>query len=453
MSDDGIAEATASSADLSTGQLTGRYQRIRGFTERLCEPLATEDYVVQTMPDVSPTKWHLAHVTWFFETFILRPHATGYEPLNPAYAYLFNSYYLQAGERHCRDQRGYISRPTVEEVYEYRAYVDEHVLALLADATEAQAEVIAPLVEIGLQHEQQHQELLLTDIKHVLSVNPLRPVYRDRTSPGLVEAPELQWIHFDEGLNWVGRALEGEGFCYDNETPRHRHFLDEFLFASRLVTNGEYLAFLEDGGYERGELWLSEGWATVRERSWTEPFYWEKRDGRWWAFTLSGMREVEEQAPVCHLSYFEADAYARWAGARLPTEAEWEVAAATVPIRGNFVEEEWFHPVVVGLEPPPSIGGGDNGSRPSASPGEGSLLQMYGDVWEWTRSQYSPYPGYEPLPGALGEYNGKFMSNQFVLRGGSCATSVTHIRSTYRNFFPADATWQFMGVRLARDVK
>jgi ergothioneine biosynthesis protein EgtB len=456
MSDDGMTRAMTPTAEADDPGLTERYEDIRSFTEALCEPLATEDYVVQTMRDVSPTKWHLAHVTWFFETFILRPHAPGYEPLNPAYAYLFNSYYLQAGERHCRDQRGYISRPTVEEVYEYRAYVDDHLLELLAGADGTQADVLAPLVEIGLQHEQQHQELLLTDIKHVLSVNPLRPAYWDRASPGLPEAPGLQWIHFDEGLHWVGHPLEADEFCYDNETPRHRHFLDEFLLGSRLVTNGEYLAFLEDGGYERGDLWLSEGWATVREAGWSEPFYWEKRDGRWWTFTLSGMREVHEQDPVCHLSYFEADAYARWAGARLPTEAEWEVAAATARIQGNFVEEGRFHPVVAGSESTdsPSVGNAvENGSRPSASTGEPELLQMYGDVWEWTRSQYSPYPGYEPLPGALGEYNGKFMSNQFVLRGGSCATSITHIRPTYRNFFPADATWQFMGVRLARDVK
>jgi ergothioneine biosynthesis protein EgtB len=448
MTDQALAEGAPGVTGAET--LTDRYRAIRRFTEALCEPLAVEDYVVQTMVDVSPTKWHLAHVTWFFETFILREHASWYEPLDPAYAYLFNSYYLQAGERHCRDQRGYISRPTVEEVYEYRRYVDERMLRLLSEAGDVEARSIAPLVEIGLQHEQQHQELLLTDIKHVLSVNPLRPVYRDATSAGSMTVTDLTWLHFDEDLHWIGHPTEGEGFSYDNETPRHRHFLNEFLIASRLVTNEEYQSFMEDGGYERGELWLSEGWATVRERGWTEPFYWEMRDGGWWSFTLSGMREVAPSEPVCHLSYFEADAFARWAGARLPTEQEWEVAARTVPIRGNFVETGELRPV-----PPEAVQVGpatSNGSRPSPDAGA-PLHQMYGDVWEWTRSQYSPYPGYEPAPGALGEYNGKFMSNQFVLRGGSCATSVSHIRPTYRNFFPADATWQFMGVRLARDVK
>ncbi|MGH7542213.1 MAG: ergothioneine biosynthesis protein EgtB [Gemmatimonadota bacterium] len=425
-----------------------RYRRVRAFTETLCEPLATEDYVVQTMKDVSPTKWHLAHVTWFFETFILREHAAAYRPLNEAYAYLFNSYYLQAGERHCRDQRGWITRPTVREVYAYRRHVDDAMTALLEEADEEKSAKLAPLVEIGLHHEQQHQELLLTDIKHVLSVNPLRPVYRSgstadaeggRRGGESSDPVPLEWVHFEEGLHRIGHA--GDGFCYDNETPRHRHFLDGFLLANRLVTNGEYLEFMEDGGYERGELWLSEGWAVARERGWSEPFYWEKRDGRWARFTLRGPRPVRAHEPVCHLSYFEADAYARWAGARLPTEQEWEVAAGTVPVAGNLVESDRLDPAAASPAP--------------AAPGEAvpRLLQMYGDVWEWTRSQYGPYPGYEPLPGALGEYNGKFMSNQFVLRGGSCATSVTHIRPTYRNFFPADATWQFMGVRLAKDAR
>jgi len=409
-----------------------RYAEVRAFTESLCDPLATEDYVVQSMRDVSPTKWHLAHVTWFFETFILGEHYEGYEPLDPRYAYLFNSYYLQAGERHCRDQRGYLSRPTVEEVYRYRAYVDEHMEHLLRGHAGADAAAIEPLVELGLQHEQQHQELLLTDIKHVLSVNPLRPAYRTDVDLGApLEPVALDWIRFDEGLHLIGHGGTSQGFSYDNETPRHRHFLDAFELANRPVTNSEYLEFMADGGYERGDLWLSEGWALARERGWSEPFYWERVDGDWASFTLHGLCGLRPDDPVCHLSYFEADAFARWAKARLPTEAEWEVAAATVPIDGNFVETGALCP------------------RP-APPG-GGLVQMFGDVWEWTRSQYSPYPGYEPLPGALGEYNGKFMSNQFVLRGGSCVTSVTHIRPTYRNFFPSDATWQFMGLRLARD--
>lgn len=439
--------------------LAERYRSARAFTEALCEPLAIEDYVVQTMRDVSPTKWHLAHVTWFFETFILREHAPDYRPLNEAYAYLFNSYYLQAGERHCRDQRGYISRPTVDEVYAYRRHVDGAMVRLLEEADGERAATLGPLVEIGLNHEQQHQELLLTDIKHVLSVNPLRPAYREGAGAGDARsAPPLEWIRFDEGLRWIGH--EGDGFCYDNETPRHRHFLDGFLLASRPVTNREFLEFMEDGGYERGELWLSEGWAIAREREWSEPFYWEKRDGRWIQFTLAGPRPVRAWEPACHLSYFEGDAFARWAGARLPTEQEWETAARTVPIRGNLVEAGRLHPTAAGegaavaSRAGPLAGGPVDRVDGAGGNGAGAgLLQMYGDVWEWTRSQYSPYPGYEPLPGALGEYNGKFMSNQFVLRGGSCATSVTHIRPSYRNFFPADATWQFTGVRLARDVR
>ena len=414
--------------------LTARYRAVRQFTERLCEPLETEDYVIQSMTDVSPAKWHLAHVSWFFETFILEPHLPGYTPLNPQYAYLFNSYYVQAGARHCRAQRGYLSRPTVAEVYAYRTYVDEHMMQLFEAADDDLTQTVTPLVEIGLHHEQQHQELLLTDLKHVFSVNPLRPVYRPATLGARAAAMPLTWVGFDEGLHEIGHA--GDGFFYDNEGPRHRSFVDAFHLANRLVTNAEYQAFMEDGGYERPELWLSMGWATREEHGWTAPFYWEQRDGAWQCFTLAGMRAVDPDEPVCHVSYFEADAYARWAGARLATEQEWEVAARTVPMQGNFVEAERYHPV----------------AAEASAAGESPLLQMYGDVWEWTRSSYSPYPGYEPLPGALGEYNGKFMCNQFVLRGGSCATSATHIRPTYRNFFPPDACWQFMGIRLAKDA-
>ena len=407
-----------------------RYAPVRQRTHRLCEPLVAEDFVVQTMEDVSPTKWHLAHTSWFFETFVLTPHLPGYRPFHPRYAYLFNSYYVQAGERHCRDRRGYLSRPTVSDVMAYREHVDGHMQTLFETAGEAERGELEGLVEIGLHHEQQHQELILTDIKHVLSVNPLRPAYLPRTSGAAGRLPELAWIAFEEGLYEVGH--DGGGFAFDNEAPRHRTYLNGFQLASRLVTCGEYLRFMEDGGYRRPELWLSLGWATAQERQWTEPFYWEERGGRPYVFTLAGEREVDPDEPVCHLSYFEADAYARWAGARLPTEEEWEVAAAGVPIRGNFVDDEAFHPV-------------------QATSGDG-LVQMYGDVWEWTRSPYAPYPGYRPVPGALGEYNGKFMCNQFVLRGGSCATSRSHIRPTYRNFFPPDACWQFTGLRLARDV-
>jgi ergothioneine biosynthesis protein EgtB len=429
--------------EVGSDRLAQRFAEVRRFTASLCEGLATEDYVVQSMPDVSPTKWHLAHTSWFFETFILKPHLPTYREINPTYAFLFNSYYVHAGERHCRAQRGYISRPTVAEVFDYRRHVDENMAALLEGADDGLLEALDPLVTIGMHHEQQHQELMLTDLKHVFGVNPLRPAYRERSAGRRGPAPPLEWVEFGGGLHWLGHG--GEGFAYDNEGPRHRQFVHPFRLANRLVTNGEYREFMEDGGYRRAELWLSLGWATALENQWSEPFYWERRDGRWWIFTLNGMREVDPAEPVCHLSYFEADAFARWAGARLPTEAEWEVAAATVPGEGerssavpggaNFVEAGNFHPVAA--EP--------------ASDGSG-LLQMYGDVWEWTQSQYTPYPGYRPPEGALGEYNGKFMCNQFVLRGGSCATSRTHIRPTYRNFFPPDATWQFTGLRLARDA-
>jgi ergothioneine biosynthesis protein EgtB len=410
-----------------------RYSEVRRFTERLCEPLATEDYVVQSMADVSPTKWHLAHTSWFFETFILKPYLKGYVELNPGYAFLFNSYYVQAGERHCRAQRGYISRPTVAEVFAYRRHVDSALLELLDGLDEELRERVPPLVTIGLHHEQQHQELMLTDIKHVFSVNPLRPVYRPRTTRERGRPAAHEWVAFPGGLHWIGH--DGEGFAYDNEAPRHRVYVEPFALASRLVTNAEYIAFMEDGGYQRADLWLSLGWAVAQENRWSEPFYWEKRAGEWWLFTLGGMQRVDPHEPVTHLSYFEADAYARWAGARLPTEAEWEVAAAELPVQGNLVETELLHPAAA-----------------VAEPGTPRLQQMYGDVWEWTQSPYAPYPGYQPAAGALGEYNGKFMCNQFVLRGGSCATSRTHIRPTYRNFFPPEATWQFTGLRLARNA-
>lgn len=416
------------------GAMLQRYQVVRAFTEELCSPLATEDYVVQTMQDVSPTKWHLAHTTWFFETFVLTKFDSSYEPFHPRYAYLFNSYYVQAGERHCRDKRGYLSRPTVEEVYRYREYVDDRMKSFLQRIGSSEWQEAAPVIEIGLHHEQQHQELILTDIKHVLSVNPLRPVYRERAvEPPSVSIP-LDWVPFEAGLYDIGH--DGEGFAYDNEGPRHKYWVDNFLLANRLVTNGEFMEFIRDGGYERPELWLSMGWATVEEKKWKEPFYWEpsRNEGDYVLFTLSGERAVDPNEPVCHVSYYEADAYARWAGARLPTEQEWEVAAQQVAIDGNFVEDGHFHPVP---------------ADPSRS---ATLHQMYGDVWEWTRSQYSPYPRYKPVEGALGEYNGKFMCNQFVLRGGSCATSRTHIRPTYRNFFPPESCWQFTGIRLARDV-
>jgi ergothioneine biosynthesis protein EgtB len=415
--------------------LATRYQQVRHFSENLCQPLATEDYVIQSMPDVSPTKWHLAHTSWFFETFVLAPLVPDYRSPHPQYRYLFNSYYVGAGERHCRPQRGLLSRPTVEEVYRYRAHVDEHMLALLDRLPEPQLAEMLPVLELGLHHEQQHQELLLTDIKHVFSVNPLRPAYVAQPQPqdNSRGVPALQWRAYPAGLYWLGYA--GTGFIFDNEAPRHRVFVEAFQLATRLVTVGEYLAFMADGGYTRPELWLSEGWQTAQTHGWQAPLYWEQHDGRWWLMTLTGMRQVDENEPVCHVSYYEADAYARWAGARLPSEAEWEIAAAEAPIEGNFVEHHTWHPA------------------PWTGPDTSSpLRQMFGDVWEWTQSPYAPYPGYRPVAGTLGEYNGKFMCNQFVLRGGSCATSITHIRPTYRNFFPAHARWQFMGLRLAKDA-
>ncbi len=411
--------------------LYARYEAVRRFTESLCEGLVTEDYVVQSMPDVSPTKWHLAHTSWFFETFILKPHDPTYRPIDEEYAFLFNSYYVHAGERHCRAQRGYISRPTVAEVFEYRRHVDAAMAQLLERADDALLQLLTPLVTLGIHHEQQHEELIVTDIKHVFSVNPLRPALRPGGGEMSADPGPAAWIALEGGLEWMGH--EGPGFAYDNESPRHQVFVQPFALADRLVTNAEYLRFMEDGGYRRPELWLSMGWATVQENGWSEPFYWERLEDAWWSYTLSGRRRVDPHEPVVHLSYFEADAFARWAGARLPTEAEWEVAAASVEIAGNFADSGRLHPA-------------------SAGPPTGGLRQLFGDVWEWTRSQYTPYPGYTAPPGALGEYNGKFMCNQFVLRGGSCATPESHIRATYRNFFPPDATWQFTGLRLARDV-
>ncbi len=369
--------------------LIERYQQVRQSTETLCKPLAIEDYVIQSMPDCSPTKWHLAHVSWFFETFLLKPFASDYQSPDPDYAYLFNSYYNAVGDKYPRPQRGLISRPTVDDVYRYRKHVDEYALDLLECVDAADLPKIMPIVTLGLQHEQQHQELIVTDLKHMLSHNPLHPVYTDRLSNPAVEVAPLQW----------------------------------------------YLEFIRDGGYGRAEYWLSMGWATVQQERWRAPLYWEEHDGGWLQYTLSGLRPVDLAEPVTHVSYFEADAYARWAGARLPTEAEWEMVAATVPTQGNFVESGRFHPAPMHV-----------------SAGSPAPAQLFGDVWEWTQSSSSPYPGFRIAPGALGEYNGKFMCNQYVLRGGSCATPESHIRPTYRNFFPPEARWQFSGVRLAQDA-
>ena len=379
-------------------------------------------------------KWHLAHTSWFFETFILKPHFRGYESSHPEYNFLFNSYYNAVGPFHARPQRGLLSRPTVKSALDYRAEADALVTELLEKSDEEKLGELKSLIVLGLNHEQQHQELMLTDIKHMFAQNPLRPVYRPAALAAGSDAPPMAWTHFDEGLCWIGH--EGDAFAYDNEGPRHRVFNGSFAMASRLVTNREYESFIEDGGYERPELWLSLGWNALKERNWNAPLYWEKRDGNWRQFTLHGVEDLRPHEPVCHVSYFEADAFARWAGARLATEAEWEFASTGVPLEGNFVEGELFHPI-------------------AAKPGgvKGAQAQTFGDLWEWTRSSYSPYPGYKTTDGALGEYNGKFMCNQYVLRGGSCATSQSHIRRTYRNFFPPDARWQFSGIRLAKDAQ
>ena len=417
----------------SKSELEQRYRRVRRFSGRLCETLEPEDYVIQTMPEASPTKWHLAHTSWFFETFVLKQFLPGYRPMHPQFAFLFNSYYNAVGPFYSRPHRGLLSRPTVKEVFHYRSDIDLLVSELIESSDEPLLAKLEPILILGLNHEQQHQELMLTDIKNVFWQNPLRPAFQKRGEIGRSPLPPMEWSGYEEGLYWVGHA--GREFHYDNEGPRHRVFIQPFSLASRLVTNADFLEFIANGGYRRSELWLSLGWNAVKERGWESPLYWEKRDGKWFTMTLAGMTELAPEEPVCHVSLFEADAYARWSGARLPTEEEWEIASSNLPLKGNFADNELFH--VAPLQSPVP------GDKP---------VQMFGDVWEWTRSSYSPYPGYSAAPGALGEYNGKFMCNQYVLRGGSCATSASHIRRTYRNFFPPDARWQFTGIRLAKDL-
>ncbi|NJN88253.1 MAG: ergothioneine biosynthesis protein EgtB [Leptolyngbyaceae cyanobacterium SL_7_1] len=407
--------------------LPEHYEQVRQLSESLCQPLAIEDYGIQSMPDVSPPKWHLAHVTWFFETFLLVPYVADYEPFHPQFGYLFNSYYEAIGDRHPRPQRGLLSRPPVEEVYRYRAYVDEAMRSLLAE--EGDRPEIAAFTQLGLHHEQQHQELLVMDIKHILAINPLRPAYRcDLPIAGEAALVTEQWLDYPGGVYAIGH--DGDGFAFDNETPRHSVYVDDYWLAARPVTNGEYLEFMQAGGYGNAEYWLSEGWATVRTQGWDAPLYWENIDGNWWVMTLAGLRPLNLHEPVCHVSLFEADAFARWADKRLPTEAEWEIAAALAAPTGNLLESGWLHPI-------PATGA----TRPD---------QLIGDVWEWTQSAYLPYPGFKAAAGAIGEYNGKFMCNQMVLRGGCCATPPGHVRSTYRNFFPPSSRWQFSGIRLAK---
>ncbi len=398
----------------------GAYRQVRRDTQALCETLEVEDYGLQSMPDASPVKWHLAHTTWFFETFVMQQALPEVDPFHPQFNYLFNSYYETVGRMHPRPQRGLLSRPTVAEVQRYREHVDGHMQALLESGT-PNGEQLA-VVELGLHHEQQHQELILTDLKHGFSMNAIRPVYRESEHTQKLSR-SVRWLPHEGGIRQVGHT--GPGFHYDNEGPAHEALLRPFEIADRKVTCGEYLEFMHDAGYERADLWLSAGWATVQAEGWRAPLYWEEHDGEWFVFTLHGMRPVDPAEPVCHVSLFEADAYARWAGARLPTEFEWECSLGATPVRRR---DATGHPTPA-----------DDGT------------QAFGDTWVWTSSGYAPYPGYRPPPGALGEYNGKFMCSQVVLRGGSCATPRGHIRPTYRNFFYPPDRWQFTGIQLARD--
>ncbi len=406
--------------------LSARYAAVRAQTENLAGALSAEDCALQSMPDASPVKWHLAHTTWFFETFVLESHAEHHEPFDGSYRYLYNSYYHAVGGQFPRAQRGLISRPSLEDIRRYRARTDVRMAALL-DSGRLPGTALA-LVELGLNHEQQHQELVLTDVKHLLSLNPLAPAYHEAPLD-IGPAPDAcGWTAFTGGLRQIGAA--DAAFAFDNEMPRHPQYVAPFAIADRPVTNGEYLRFIEDGGYRRPSLWLSDGWVAVNTHGWEAPLYWRRIDGAWHEYTLHGLQPLDPARPAVHVSQFEADAYARWAGARLPTEFEWEVAAGAAPGDGHFSESGELHPRASGHDP---------------------LAAMLGGVWEWTQSAYAPYPGYRAAAGAVGEYNGKFMSNQYVLRGGSCATPQSHIRKTYRNFFPSAARWQFSGVRLARD--
>jgi ergothioneine biosynthesis protein EgtB len=404
--------------------LADRFFATRSLTEALAAPLSAEDQTVQSMADVSPTKWHRAHTTWFFETFLLVPRLAGYQPVHPAYAFLFNSYYEGVGDRYPRHDRGQLSRPGIADIAEYRRSVDAAMADLLDRSLDETTEA---LVELGINHEEQHQELLLMDIKHVLSRNPLFPAYDRRAVPPSVTATPRTWTGHPEGTYQIGH--DGPEFSFDNERPRHRVYLDAFDLADTPVTCGEWEAFIDDDGYHRPELWLSDGWATVQAERWEGPLYWSTVDGARCEFTLGGLRPLDPAQPVCHVSYYEADAFARWAGCRLPTEAEWEVAATGRAVAGHFLDRTVLHPTAAPV-------------TDDAGP--------FGDVWQWTSSAYSPYPGFEVAPGAVGEYNGKFMVNQYVLRGGACVTPPGHVRATYRNFFPPAARWAFSGLRLAR---
>ncbi|HWB46314.1 MAG TPA: ergothioneine biosynthesis protein EgtB [Hyphomicrobiaceae bacterium] len=414
--------------------LQERLTQTRKLSLSLAAPLSAEDQVVQASDDASPTKWHLAHTTWFFETFVCKPHLASYRPLDDRFAYCFNSYYEAAGPRHPRARRGMLTRPSLQEVHRYRAHVDDALARLFDEGVLQRHPLVADLIELGINHEQQHQELILTDILALFDAQPLRPAYQPaaRHEPAASATQLLRWFDFSGGIHAIGHA--GGSFAYDNECPRHNALLQDYRLADRLVTNGEWLDFMADGGYADPAHWLADGWAAVKANGWVAPGYWEGEKGEWRQMTLQGLLPVDLRAPVCHVSYYEADAFARWANKRLPTEFEWEACAAKLPVQGNMLGSGPMRPM-------PATG------KPANAP-----AQMFGDVWEWTQSAYSPYPGYRAGPGALGEYNGKFMSNQYVLRGASCATPLGHSRATYRNFFYPHQRWQFTGVRLADDA-
>jgi ergothioneine biosynthesis protein EgtB len=425
----GKYSASVGKAGPELSALERRFKTVRAASLMLAAALSDADATVQSMPDASPAKWHLAHTSWFFEAMVLIPGAGDYRVFDERFNFLFNSYYESVGERHPRPRRGLLTRPTLEEVRDYRAHVDAAMAALFQREP---AQSMLEIIELGCHHEQQHQELLLTDILHLFAQNPLHPAYRESV-PLPVEAPDLTltYQNFPDGLFEMGH--EGRGFAFDCEGPRHAVRVEPYRLADRLVTNGEWREFISDGGYRNPLLWLSDGWAKVVAEAWSGPLYWEARDDEMWSMTLRGAQPIDPDAPVTHVSYFEADAFAAWCGRRLPTEAEWEIAAHGLPVGGNFADSGRL--------------------RPRAAPAaRGELRQMFGDVWEWTRSAFMPYPRFRPMEGALGEYNGKFMSGQFVLRGGSCVTPEDHVRATYRNFFAPHARWQFSGLRLAEDA-
>lgn len=431
MADDLVAAPGRSVSSSQQESLGERLQATRALSNALAAPLSAEDQCVQAMDDASPTKWHLAHTTWFFETFILARHMPGYRVFDERFHYCFNSYYEAEGPRHPRPQRGLLTRPSSSEVLDYRRHVDDALMAFM-NSDQAQEPQLANLLELGINHEQQHQELLLTDILALFARSPLRPAYRERALTQAQDASgSMRWISFDGGI--VGAGSDVSEFCFDNETPRHQVLLHPFKLANRLVTNGEWMEFIRDGGYANPGLWLADGWAIVRREGWEAPLYWEKRDGAFLQMTLNGLQPVARSAPVSHVSYYEADAFARWAGKRLPSEFEWEAATQKASGVGNVLSSGWLSP------------------RPAQ--GSGELEQMFGDVWEWTGSAYLPYPGFRAAAGAVGEYNGKFMVSQHVLRGASCVTVEGHSRATYRNFFYPWQRWQFMGLRLADDAK